>query len=369
MSEELQIGIESRIMAFQNLFKPEFIRIWKPKHFMSLLSNKIKKDEHGKYQVLDFFTLLPPLPDTEILVDLDKPLTKGTFGTIYTTRGKDSILKFTNLKVPNTDLRYYIQSYAAIKEAFMQFIISSDPNQNIAKVVPKLLGIYSYEKGTERSIVVHMERADITIEGLWNKIIKASPTRTLSFSHIRRLYIIVVKILRLLGEAYNFNHRDLKLNNIMLKADDGQVKFIDFGMSAMTVYFEGRPYRIVNDTTYKHNSSTTQQDFGLLSAFILLQYYNGGFLDNKGNMFFNYLFTGNKARPVGTAKENSSTLIHTLIERDKILKSQRSNSPFWHSAYNIMGDLYKNDSPLTSRFSIDSISALLTEFEGIPNNS
>lgn len=362
----LQQDTEYRTAQFQLLFRPEFISKYVPDRFIEILSTYIKGATE-RIELIDFITWLQPLPDETIMVDMDNPISAGKFGSIYQTLDKSSVLKFNKLFFPNTDINNYVQQYALIKEAYIQHILSTDDSASITAVIPTLLGIYSYTKGSDRFIVFHMEKLDFTVGAVWDHTINTASNKKLPYKHINRLYSIVIGMLTQLYDKYRFSHRDLKLDNIMIKRATGQVKIIDFGMSAMTLVFNGREYRIVNDISYQYNTKCNpKQDLGVLSAFILLRYYDRGFLDNKGVKFFNYLFTGNTDRAVN--KEEANTFIKRLANRHNIRKASKPDAVFWHSAYNFKGNLYTNECPLSSRFSLENIRELLAEFDKISNN-
>ncbi len=136
-------------------------------------------------------------------------------------------------------------------------------------------------------------------------------------------------------------------------------------MSALTVNLDGTLYRIVNEDQYQYDiACSPKQDLGLLFTFIYEYFYIPGLLDNKGVKLLNKLFTGNKNTVINnTAKQTPGTFAHKLKVKHDTNLITKPGIPLWHSAYNFKGNLYPDTCPISSAFSLENVSRILTEVE------
>lgn len=342
--------------------------VFTPKQFLIDISPKSSTISMNGYKH-DYLAHLKPFPVTELLYDKTTPLGEGTSATIYATLDDKYVLKFVKIgpaPVAGRLQRDYTQKIrGVIKEAFIQYYLQTDPDSYNSSFIPKIHGIYIFDR-KEGIVVIQMDKVKNNIDTLWRNYVRRSFTK-LKFAFISKFLEDIIHILTNLYNTYRFSHRDLKLNNIMTNEDLPyvQLKLIDFGLSALTVNLNGTEYRILNDLIYNYDvACSPKQDLGLLFSYMYDRYYTTRLLDSKCIKLFNILFTGNKNTPINnTAKSNSGTFIHKLAERYTPNISRPLGSSFWWSAYNIRGNLYTNDCPLTDTFSLENVSRVLREIE------
>lgn len=154
----------------------------------------------------------------------------GSFGRVYPI-GTDKIAKF--VRVPESPADAAALSAAILAEAAIQ----RELTERAPGVCPRL---YDYGRTVDANgvswYVIIMERCVATAHELFKT------TLTLE-ADILDYYEQIATILRRL-DAYRFNHRDLKANNVMYKIDPTtnkkQFLLIDFGFACAT--FDGTSY-------------------------------------------------------------------------------------------------------------------------------
>ena len=365
----VQMNSRARINAFLDLFlkPPPPLPHLTPEQFLTDISPKLSSIPSTSAPI-NYIPRLKPYPKTELLFDKTKPIGEGAYGIVYETLDGNYILKFIILGPPPTtpaeEGEYIALNRSIIKEVFIQHYLQSDPESHINGTIPKVHGIYMANK-SRGIIVIQMEKLDMTVDKLWKDLVAANPDRKLPFGNMKDFLTNLISGLQQLYNKYMFSHRDLKLDNIMLTVPDGYMKFIDFGMSALTVNLDGALYRIVNDDNYLYDiTCSPKQDLGILFTYIYEYYYIPGFLDTKCIKLLNKLFTGNKNSPINDiAKQTPGTFIHKLKSKHNINITRKPGAPLWHSAYNFMGNLYPDTCPISNAFSLENVSRTLTEVE------
>jgi len=156
---------------------------------------------------------------------LDKKLGTGSFGTTYKaiSNGKEFAIKQMKLE----DTR---ELWDSIKEVILQILLY-DATKDLANgpYVPQVFEIAYYRKKNKLFII--QEMMDGTFESLINHRTKEE-NETQLLNDIE----VIANQLEWLGTNLQFNHRDLKSDNIMYKLSPKgyTLRLIDFGMSCMT---------------------------------------------------------------------------------------------------------------------------------------
>lgn len=152
---------------------------------------------------------------------IDKLLGSGTFGKVFSS-GADKIIKIMKTS-----------SHANEKNLKDEVTIQRLLSEKEPDICPKLYA-FGYIEVTREYVIV-MEKCEDTVRNLLKR--DPSPENFLDY------YEQVATIMQRL-EKYEFNHRDLKSDNVMYKTDPttGKRKFllIDFGFSCITV--DGKKY-------------------------------------------------------------------------------------------------------------------------------
>ncbi len=227
-----------------------------------------------------------------------------------------------------------------IKEALIQYILSTDSNIEISKRIPKLYGIYQ----SREHLIIHMDQGLMTLDKYFKNSIaymyETERKSILRFSVLKHCIIQILDLLQLLIDKYSFAHRDLKFNNIMFLGDMSILGLIDFGFSGLTLNFAGTDYRIINDKHYKYElNCNPKQDMGVLLAY-LSEFYNENF-DEKTKIFISRVF------PVGNISS------HTLYGRISRRQTARRGPSLFHGSYNFQGNIY--ECPLSDPITIENI--------------
>ncbi len=305
----------------------------------------------------DWTSAIKYLPDElKLKIKKDDPIASGTYGTIYRSTDDKSVFKYAIIKDSNINPKFYFQIRNIIKEGFIQFILTSDPDEKIYKHIPELYGIYSELDGNDINLIIHMDKGTMTLDKYFDLFIDNDPSHKLSFNIFSHLLLDIIHILDNLFIKYKYSHRDLKCNNIMYfdNGPDPTIKLIDFGMSAMTINYNDKEYSIKDDNMYESNlGCNPKQDLGVLFTYIYEFYYVENKLDRKGQLLLNYIFTGRKEQKIKSNMKSGSfeSKINSRIIRNN------PNAAF-HAAYNRTGSLHRinicNNSG-TKIFTIDNI--------------
>ena len=155
----------------------------------------------------------------------DKKLGTGSFGTTYKGVSKDQ--EFAIKKIKPQDTR---ELWDSIKEVLLQILLyDSTKDLSDGPYVPKLFEI-AYDSN-KNVVYIVQELMNGTFESLINH-------RSKEENEIKLLddFEIIAKQLEWLGTNLQFNHRDLKSDNVMYKLSSKgyTLRLIDFGMSCMT---------------------------------------------------------------------------------------------------------------------------------------
>jgi serine/threonine protein kinase len=255
---------------------------------------------------------------------------KGTYGEVFTVAGKDTIIKKINF-FQGTDIASYRYFFAILKELLVQFILSND--RELGNHIPKL---FSIKKSGTHNILVEMEKADYTFrDWLYDMIAREGQ---LNFASVKPRIKDIFGILIKLHKKYRFTHRDFKLDNVMYSGvgDNAVVKIIDFGMSCISITFNGRSIRIINDVYYSGTSTCKiEQDIGLF--------------------LFNFLYEMSQ----NLDQEFSRFLTDAGVKNfEKHLAAIPSQLSVFHRAYNKNGAMFSG-APISSLFKPAQIMQLL----------
>ena len=154
-----------------------------------------------------------------------KKLGTGSFGTTYKAISKDKEVAIKQLR-PQDDR----ELWDSIKEVILQILLY-DATKDLpdGPYVPQVFEI-AYSR-TKNKLWIIQELMDGTFESLINH-----RTKEENETHLLDDFEVIAKQLEWLGTHLQFNHRDLKSDNIMYKlSSKGYVlRLIDFGMSCMT---------------------------------------------------------------------------------------------------------------------------------------
>jgi hypothetical protein len=322
-------NIEDRISGFLGLL-PGFGNT--PAEFLTDISAKTIPGSAGQ---IDYNPYIKPIPD-EIETSLAR------IGNISDTY-RDRVYKVTTTATPTIIKLFNKDSSSTrqfIKEALIQYILSTDSNIEISKRIPKLHGIYQ----TRSKLIIHMDEGLMTLDKYFKRSINATHITEgqsiLKFSVFKDCMIQILDLLQLLIAKYSFAHRDLKFNNIMFLGDVSTVGLIDFGFSGLTLNFAGTRYRIINDKHYKYElECNPKQDMGILLAY-LSQFYNENF-DEKTRIFISRVF------PAGNVRSD------TLYGRISRRQQTRRGPSLFHGSYNFQGNIY--NCPLSDPITIENV--------------
>jgi len=204
-----------------------------PESLSDNLCMAVKKNNHITFTKPD---------GNKVDLDLLLPLGAGSYGEVWTTKNTiDSktplIVKIIDTRLLESPNKFIDYQYDFIQECLTQIIIyeaTKDldfPEINLkGPFAPKVFLIG--RDANKLNFYIVCEKLDNDIAKIMGSKIKVEPTGKL----IRTTMLHISKILMVLLEKLNFNHRDLKPDNIMYKQvnDEIQVRLIDFGFSCLT---------------------------------------------------------------------------------------------------------------------------------------
>lgn len=222
--------IKRRIQSFlDNFFK---------KHDGQSLTvnNLIDKDS-----LVDIYKFMKPV-NAAVEAQKGEEIGSGGFGNTYQHTDPNKVIKVISIHQVTEGFSSATPA-DIIAELLIQYILQLDTER--PGMVPIIYDIY-YDK-PKKGVWVIMEKMDKTIQSLFREHIGIVDLRT--FKGVLRQ---ILEMLVYLNDKYGFVHRDLKVDNIMVKEEKvmkktlrgknkeeliNKVKFIDFGLSAMN--FEG----------------------------------------------------------------------------------------------------------------------------------
>lgn len=157
--------------------------------------------------------------------EFDKKLGTGSFGTTYKARSNNKEVAIKKIKP--RDPR---ELWDSIKEVILQILLyDSTKDLSDGPYVPQLFEI-AYD-AKKHVVYIVQELMNGTFESLINN-------RSKNENEIKLLddFEIIAQQLEWLGTNLQFNHRDLKSDNVMFKLSSKgyTLRLIDFGMSCMT---------------------------------------------------------------------------------------------------------------------------------------
>ena len=156
---------------------------------------------------------------------LDKKLGAGTYGKTYATlpvEGKSYAIKIM-------DMRNSKDIYNTLSEVIMNIILAEGTqSMKNGPFVPEL-----YEFGITADQTTAIIRSERLVDTVFNYLQRKSPLENNTL--VPQLILNVMNMLEILEKKYQFNHRDLKSDNIMYILKNGQPvwKFIDLGGACM----------------------------------------------------------------------------------------------------------------------------------------
>jgi len=179
-------------------------------------------------------------PDGSTLnFNIIEELGRGTFGKSYLIdqqiNGYDAIVKKIKLISSNEDFIYDI-----LQEVLTQIIIYESTKDidipEIQLVGPFCPKFFCLGRAND-SLYIVMEKLDVVLASIFMRSKKAPSTWQLPpVFKVQKIIQQLSKILEVLYRTLNFNHRDLKLDNVMYKNIGAKlnIRLIDFGFSCLT---------------------------------------------------------------------------------------------------------------------------------------
>lgn len=201
---------------------------------------------------------------------LNKNLGEGSFGRVISS-GPDKIVKVIKSR-----------DATAKKHMMEEITIQQKINEKVPDVCPKLYAYGLIPASGEYAII--MERCDGTARDLF----KTNPDPELVLQYYEQIATILQKL-----EPYQFNHRDLKSDNVMYKIDPatGKHKFllIDFGFSCITV--DGQRYQGTSYFTPTEKCFRRSRDLAAL-VFESLYFLKGGDIRTFAQLVLTFQYKG-----------------------------------------------------------------------------
>ncbi len=293
------------------------------KDFLVLLNQK-ESDENvielleklsGKYDEEYFNKLYDGLHELPTFLSRTMVETaRGAYGVIYTCSRRSDIC-YKKIVSHFTYGRHNIY-----KEIFIQDFLSGDKYGK--NYIPTILNIYKahyhdpYTKVREprtQVIIIEMTRLDKSLKSEFNELINYG--NELEFSIFYKYTKILFQMLKYFNQKYGFAHRDLNLNNIMLKSvtssgsasggsasggsangesteSNYKVMLIDFGLSCITIKVKGETYSIKTIEPYRDTAPCRiEQDISPYLMSIDVQYAQRDKLSEPIIEFINSIFT------------------------------------------------------------------------------
>lgn len=156
---------------------------------------------------------------------LEKKLGEGTYGKTYATLPVDG--KSYAIKI--IDVRNAKEIYNIISEVIMNVILAEGTqSMKNGPFVPEL-----YEFGVNADQTSAIIRSERLTDTMTNYLHSKSPV--LNNKIVPQIILIIENMLEMLEKKYQFNHRDLKSDNIMYTLKNGQPvwRLIDLGGACM----------------------------------------------------------------------------------------------------------------------------------------
>jgi len=170
-----------------------------------------------------------------------KKLGAGSFGVTYLIDKKientPTVVKVIDmLRIKKENLKEYI--YDTIQEVLTQIIIyEASKDINIPEI--GLVGPFSprffYLGKNDTQLFILMEHLDVNLQNALDNKMRNYSWKPPTSQFIKTTTLQISKILDILYKRLNFNHRDLKPDNIMYKIinDSPNIRLIDFGFSCL----------------------------------------------------------------------------------------------------------------------------------------
>jgi len=185
-----------------------------------------------------------------------KPIGQGAFGTIYKSVIKPHIYKKVVIETTNPE-KLERKAREFFLEAFIQTLMSNDPiyGKNICKIIKIYRSKYTVRKtgGVQVTKLELFIKMEILKKNLSHAINEETP---FPITKALPLFNKLNSILGHFKDLYNFNHRDLHVNNIMFRDDDlSEPVIIDFGLSCLT--YNGMIYSIIPENITSASAERT----------------------------------------------------------------------------------------------------------------
>lgn len=204
----------------------------------------------------------------------------GSYGKAYLTDYKNDGLNTIVKIIDTTDFRpseYNTLVYDTLQEVLVQILIYESTKDMVFPEIglqgPFCPRFFCFGKSKDK-IYILMERLDAEIITLLSNKKHVSHWSLAPAKIVRETTVQIAKILGILYNKLQFNHRDFKPDNIMYKIIDGKinVRLIDFGFSCLT--YKNLKLYSTNPGTYStklHHCKSRSRD--MHSYFYYLMYY------------------------------------------------------------------------------------------------
>lgn len=246
-----------------------------------------------------------PKKKSNTMAEIDR----GAYGVIYTCSNRSTTCYKKIIS------RFRSGRHNIYKELFIQDFLSGDEHGK--KYIPTIIHIYKtpyldrYTKVVDphtQVIIIEMNRLDKTLLNEFNELTNYG--KKLEFSIFYKYTKILFQMLKYFNKKYGFAHRDLNLNNIMLKtATTGEsasggsangestdnnynVQLIDFGLSCITIRVNRKIYSIKTIEPYRDTAPCRiEQDVSPYLKLIDIKYANENKLSEPIIQFIDTIFT------------------------------------------------------------------------------
>jgi serine/threonine protein kinase len=202
-------------------------------------------------------------PDLQLMRRPDGRAVKGAFGRIIESTTDPSFVwkEIVTIKMDRGKPYFFAQLF--LQEALIQFVLA-DADPSVQFTVP-LLDIRSDASGN--ILYLKMPRASMDLFQFYadNSVNSGGGTLTLPSKLYYDTTKKVLQGLIALNQKFNFVHRDLKSNNVVIFEKPGQdpeFRLIDFGMSCLDLLVEGEiiKFSIPNAAYTPTSDCMPQQD-------------------------------------------------------------------------------------------------------------